>query len=161
MKVRKYRSKDIQKVAKVSKINLNHWVNMGLILPLEDVRGRGRSRLFSHQNLIEALICRELNLLNLGTDVMRRILDGLRGEHPPGRGPSLWEAEAKELEGCYIIISRVFAFKAETGQPWEKGRIWHLTKPKASAEELGRMIQNCVSVIFINIWTLVQEAGGI
>lgn len=73
-----YRSTDIQKIAKVTKMQLVHWSQTGAIVPLEDARGRGSRRLYSRQNLMEALICRELSKFSMETYVMHEVLSMLR-----------------------------------------------------------------------------------
>lgn len=78
--MRMYESKDIQALAGVSKIQLIHWTQIGAIIPYKDERGRGKRRTYSQQNLIETMICRELNKLCVETRVMRELLDWLR-EH--------------------------------------------------------------------------------
>lgn len=73
-----YRSKDIQAIAEVSKMQLVHWTHTKAILPLQDAKGRGGRRVYSYQNLLEALICRELNKFSIQTQVMRDVLNVLR-----------------------------------------------------------------------------------
>ena len=46
-------------------MQLGHWVNVGAIIPLKDDPRRGGVRVFSQQNLIEAMICRELNYFRM------------------------------------------------------------------------------------------------
>jgi uncharacterized protein YdcH (DUF465 family) len=75
---KKYQSKDIQAIAKVSKISLINWTQQGAIIPFEDARGRGKVRLYDYQNLIEAMICRELNKLSIGIRYQLELLDWLR-----------------------------------------------------------------------------------
>lgn len=74
---RTYRSRDIQEFG-ISKIQLVHWVQVGAIIPLKDARGRGGRRVYSYQNLVEALICRELAKYSIETHVMRSLLEVLR-----------------------------------------------------------------------------------
>ena len=73
-----YSSRDIQNYAGITKMQLNHWINVGAIIPYKDNRGRGKVRKFSRQNLIEALICRELSKLYISSHVMEDLLFGLR-----------------------------------------------------------------------------------
>lgn len=73
-----YRSTDIQKIAMVTKMQLVHWTQTGAIIPLEDARGRGSRRVYNRQNLMEALICRELSKFSIETHVMHEVLSMLR-----------------------------------------------------------------------------------
>lgn len=70
-------SKEMQVHARVSKTQLIHWTERGVILPLKDAKGRGGRRVYSHKNLIEAIICRELNKLSVETRLMKDILHWL------------------------------------------------------------------------------------
>jgi len=73
-----YQSKDIQTITKVSKMQLIHWTQQDVILPSVDVRGRGKTRTYDYQNLIEALICRELARLSIGIRLSKELLKWLR-----------------------------------------------------------------------------------
>lgn len=85
-----YRSKDIQRIAQVSKDKLVHWTRIGIIKPVKDAEGRGSSRLYSYRNLIEAMICKELNLFNLDTHMMNVIVNTYL-DAPLWEGNSFWE----------------------------------------------------------------------
>jgi len=76
--MRMYESKDIQNFAGVSKIQLIHWTQTGAIEPYKVDRRRGGKRIYSQQNLIETIICRELNRLCVETKVMKALLNWLR-----------------------------------------------------------------------------------
>lgn len=54
------------------------WTELGIIIPERDARGRGKTRTYNHQNLIEAVICKELNMWRMETLMMHDILDYLR-----------------------------------------------------------------------------------
>jgi len=73
-----YQSKDIQTITKVSKMQLIHWTQQDVILPSVDVRGRGKMRTYDYQNLIEAMICRELARLSIGIRLSKELLKWLR-----------------------------------------------------------------------------------
>jgi DNA-binding transcriptional MerR regulator len=74
------RSKSIQQIAKITKTQLDHWINIRAIKPFEDNRGRGKVRLFSFQNLVETLICRKLNKFGTSGDRIKKVLEYLRRE---------------------------------------------------------------------------------
>ena len=76
--LRRYKSNEIQSLANVSKAQLVLWTKRGCILPFKDPKLRGGHRTYSHRNLIEAMICRELNAYSVETALMREILDWLR-----------------------------------------------------------------------------------
>ena len=75
-----YQSKDVQAIAGISKIQLNHWVNKGAIIPLQDNRGRGKVRHFSFENIVEAFICGELNKYGVSASGIVQVLDSVRKE---------------------------------------------------------------------------------
>jgi len=57
----RFKSREIERMAGVSKIQLVHWINSGAITPLLDDRRRGGVRFFSRENLFEVIICKRLN----------------------------------------------------------------------------------------------------
>jgi hypothetical protein len=59
-------------------MQLIHWTQQDVILPSDDVRGRGKTRTYDYQNLIEALICRELARLSIGIRLSKELLKWLR-----------------------------------------------------------------------------------
>ena len=65
-----FKSSEIQRLANISRIQLVHWVECGAIIPLEDIRGRGKCRIFNKQNLIEAIICRELKAYTIEVNIL-------------------------------------------------------------------------------------------
>ncbi len=73
-----YQSKDIQAYARVSKMQIINWSQQGAILPVADARGRGKIRKYDYRNLIEAMICRELNMLSIGIHYSKEVLSWLR-----------------------------------------------------------------------------------
>jgi DNA-binding transcriptional MerR regulator len=74
----KYRSKDIQKIANISPMQIKHWTNSEVIIPLQRVRGTGRSHIYNDQNLVESLICAELSKYSINLNMMKDILNVLR-----------------------------------------------------------------------------------
>lgn len=108
-----YRSKDIQRIAKISKDKLVHWTRIGIIRPLQDAEGRGARRVYSYRNLIEAMICRELNELHVETQTIRGIIIYMGAPiWPPeseGEKFSFWELLEKYPErvhdaGPFLVI---------------------------------------------------------
>jgi DNA-binding transcriptional MerR regulator len=73
-----YGNKQIQRIAKVTKTQILNWTQRGAIIPLKDSKGRGDRRVYSHQNLLEMMLCRELSRLSVETNVMKQLLSQLR-----------------------------------------------------------------------------------
>lgn len=69
-----YSSSEIQRIAKISKTQAIHWTQTGVITPLQDAHGRGSRRVYSWSNLVEIMICRELNKYNIGRSLMQSII---------------------------------------------------------------------------------------
>lgn len=68
-----YSSSEIQRIAKITKMQAIHWTQTGIIVPLQDAQGRGSRRVYSWENLIEMMICRELNKYGVEKWVMEQI----------------------------------------------------------------------------------------
>ena len=73
-----FTSKEVQRRAKVSRIELVRWVEKKAIVPIEDVRGRGRRRLFSEHNICEAKLAGDLKGAGLDLEFIRHTLSVLR-----------------------------------------------------------------------------------
>jgi len=73
-----YGSGEIQRIAKISRIQAVHWTEQGAVIPAQDARGRGKRRVYDWQNLIEFMICRELNRFTIETHIMTAVLIFLR-----------------------------------------------------------------------------------
>jgi DNA-binding transcriptional MerR regulator len=74
----KYKSADVIKITRVTKVQLNHWINMGAIKPLVDDKRRGGVRYFSKQNLVQAFICKHLNEYGLPVHKIKMALDMIK-----------------------------------------------------------------------------------
>lgn len=107
MKMEKtYSSSEIQRIAKITKMQAIHWTQTGVITPLQDAKGRGSRRIYSWQNLIELMVCRELNKYNVERSLMKRVIDYF--QTPSGRYSSYWDYLAqipKMAQEHYIIIT--------------------------------------------------------
>ena len=73
-----YGSGEIQQIAKITRIQAVHWTEQAAVIPFKDAKGRGGRRVYSWQNLIEFMICRELNRFSIETYIMTAILTWLR-----------------------------------------------------------------------------------
>jgi hypothetical protein len=76
--VKTYSSKEIQKKAHVTASQIKHWTMTGVIEPYKSVQGTGKMHTYDHQNLIEAMICRELSKYSINLNVMKDMLFFLR-----------------------------------------------------------------------------------
>ncbi len=79
-----FTNKQVQEGAQVTKSRLIHWIGNGAIIPLVDASGRGKARQFSFQNLVETIICRELNSFRTEVSTMTQVLTILREETDSG-----------------------------------------------------------------------------
>jgi len=75
-----YHSKMIQQKARISSSQIIHWTRTGVIIPFQTVRGTGRMHVYDHQNLLEAMICRELSQYSINHRIMSEVLDYLKNK---------------------------------------------------------------------------------
>ena len=73
-----YFSKELQKQAGVTDNQIKHWTMTGVIVPHKSVQGTGKMHTYDHQNLIEAMICRELQKYSMNYNLMKDVLSCLR-----------------------------------------------------------------------------------
>lgn len=104
---RTYHSQAIQKKARVSAIQIGHWTKTGIIIPVKTAKGTGKMHVYGHQNLIEAMICRELSQYSINYGVMREVLDFLRGKQ------WLFDIYSTDINLSKLLIM-------ETGPEWDE-----------------------------------------
>jgi len=100
-----YSSSEIQRIAKITKMQAIHWTQTEIITPFEDARGRGSRRVYSWENLIEMMVCRELNRYNIERFLMKT---GINVFNKPFRNcSSYWEylKENPKTDIFYLVIS--------------------------------------------------------
>lgn len=71
---RTFKLNEITKLFDIKRHFVIHLVEMGIITPLFDVRGRGKSRIYSYKNLLEIGIFIYLTHLRLSYEIARYIL---------------------------------------------------------------------------------------
>ena len=100
-----YSSSEIQRIAKITKIQAIHWTQTGVINPLQDAQGRGSRRVYSWGNLIEMMICRELNRYNVERVLMKDIIYDLN--RPYSEFKNYWDflKQNPKTDYLYLVIS--------------------------------------------------------
>lgn len=158
--MKEYTAAEIQKLAKVTKRQLIHWVETSAIIPLEDDRRRGGKRRFNQQNLIEALICRELNDYRLPSVMFFQAVGGLRGKawKLKDKRVSFWDTLPHREEMPFLII-RHLEVKV-SGRPKSAKDIASVVVP-ATEKNLAKELSVFPSSIVVNLPELIREAGGI
>lgn len=185
--IKKYHSKAIQKKARVSAIQISHWTKTGVIVPATAVKGTGKMHVFDHQNLIEAMICRELSQYSINIGVMREVLDflrvkkwlfdiGLAMDHPKtetisdGVVTGTLKSTLKSAEK-HLTIWEFFRLYPQTGMIflllWKDSTSIELPEPKKDeynmhliTRKVLDIVQRCPSAIVINPTLLLSEAGS-
>ena len=89
------KSKQIQEAAGVSRLQVVRWVDAGVLIPLEDAKGRGGRREFSQRNIREAALAGALHKRGIGLGTIKEIMGFLR------RSPDWLEKEDLALRERY------------------------------------------------------------
>jgi hypothetical protein len=155
MSEEKYQTTRIQRGAHVPKAELNHWINAGIIEPLRNERGRGKSRIFSFQNLLEILVCRELWLLHLPPRVYGPTLAEIGKENG-------WQRMNQEGSELFLVVGQFGReIKSESGaysrKIYYEGELVDAKKPDA----MGKAIKARLTAMSINLSSLAIEARGV
>ena len=157
-----YRSKDIQIKAGVTRMQLIRWVEVGAIEPFKDVRQRGKSRIFSYQNLVEAMICKELNRFRVETYTMKRVLNMMRDRRDLDLS-SYWDeldSEKIDLEDTYLRISEpANAPVKHSSNSTDSFADANITVGWGTKDQLSKDMGNYVTSIIINISNLLRKAN--
>jgi len=77
---KEFRSKEICEKSGATRTQLSPWVAAGAIVPLIDDPRRGGVRIYSRQNLVEAMICKELANYSLPVRSIAEILKTMRNK---------------------------------------------------------------------------------
>lgn len=93
MEERTFKLNEIVKIFDVKQHFVINLVQTGIIKPLKNARGRGKSRHYSYVNLIEIGVFIHLNQLNLSYAMATRILNSLH---------DIWEVDPKTIS--YICV---------------------------------------------------------
>ena len=177
-------------MAKISKMQIIHWSQIGAVVPFKDAKGRGARRVYSWQNLLEILICRELNKLTVEAHVMAIVLHWLRNSYDPD---TLITLPKKAKPQASRKSSHTFKFSGVIKDPrsyWEMLQekpdtkhvylfLYTLEKPEIHPEgywtdepekywmagvtevkDVGPLASTKKSIVFINIRKLIEEVEG-
>ena len=164
MENRKYGSTEIQRLTGLSKMQVVHLTQTGVVEPFQDARGRGRRRVYSWENLIEFLICREGIKLRVENRVLGVLLHMLRlkkgyafllgNEYSPlkMRDLSFWELIKHEPEArnLYLVLKTEPAAKNDLECTFKAGL--------CTKFEIEKMLDNEHSFITINLNKIIDEA---
>jgi DNA-binding transcriptional MerR regulator len=152
-----YSSKEIQELAGVSKIQLIHWIDIGAIVPWKEDRRRGGKRLFNQQNLIEVLICRELNNFRLPGYLFKVVLDDLRTSD---QGISWKKIRTERAKNPFLLIAPWNAFKEVNGQLQEVKESGYLIRCEPQ-DKITDFLKPARSCVLLNLNLLIDEAEGL
>ena len=72
-----FKLSEITRILRIKKHFVIHLVEMGIVKPLLDVKGRGKSRVYSYRNLIEIGIFVHLTQSALPYEIVRRVTNKL------------------------------------------------------------------------------------
>jgi len=165
-----YGSTELQRLAKVSKMQAIHWTQVGAVIPYQDAKGRGSRRVYSWQNLIEMMICRELNRFTIETHVMVIVLLYLRNYYAPDQAvylPNVPPPPGAQISFDLIMkgarsfwdmledepnTDHVYLYVHPSEKPdsrWAAG-VW-------DRKTVARVLEIMQSIIVINIRELIKE----
>lgn len=149
-----YTSKEIQERAKVTARQLIHWCEVGVIAPHIDDRRRGGARKFSQRNLLQVLICRELNKHRLPTLLFRSVMFFLELTR-------FWEAlpQLKEIPWLVCPPIEIVSQQQIAGKQKEDRQLT-LGMSMKRKDELADALSVSPSAIVVNLPALVKEAEG-
>jgi DNA-binding transcriptional MerR regulator len=158
--MRTYRTMEIQELTGVPKDQIVYWARTNVFEPYEDVRGRGKSRQYSWENLIEIMICRELNRVGIGPELMAKILSHLRNEeflyyvnvseNETGRC-SFWQHLKRKPETKLAFLT--LNYEAESAEASYRVCDRHILSKQFV--EVGEF----KTLVAINIQALIEEVG--
>ena len=163
--MKKYKAAEIIEITGITKMQLNHWINMLAIEPHYDDRRRGGVRYFSQQNLVEAFICKNLNELRLPVQAISGALQTIRGQKSIG-GKSFFEAYTAnpKMENYFLLILSLARGPVPKNLSDKFKRNFHrIVRPTVvcPAKELSVWFSKFPTAVVVNLNQIMQEAGGL
>jgi DNA-binding transcriptional MerR regulator len=151
-----YQSREVQRMAKVSRIQLIHWTETGAIIPAQDAQGRGGRRIYSHSNLIETIICRELNRYSIPVQYIKHIMDLFREQRYLEKLKDVWdEIKRDPTQAFFLVVTRML------NAP-EKSFLVGMKEASVIQKHLTTFVPRHGSTsILVNLWSIIKEAGGV
>jgi DNA-binding transcriptional MerR regulator len=171
--MQRYKATEIIELTGTTKMQLNHWINMGAIKPAEDDSRRGGVRYFSEENLFEALVCKCLNDHGLPVQVITAIIFSISNPAPHRKGKSFFETFKSNTKlGDYFLIAAHLTFysknKSRKGfmlsnqkmPEREKKKIYDLSRyiEICLAEKLAENLSKYPTAIVVNLTSIAKEA---
>ena len=150
-----YFLRDIQRIGKVPKDKLQYWIRLKIIEPYVDQKGRGKQREFSHQNLIEAMVCRDLSSLHVDPTVMGHAI-GMLNTHT-------WKINGKKY--CFMKETLKNSKLVPEKKPFliiVMQRYQNVYVPGyyiENEDKLTGYLSNYTGVIVVNLARIVEEAN--
>jgi len=170
--MQRYKAAEIIELTGITKMQLNHWINMGVIRPAEDDSRRGGVRYFSKENLFEALVCKYLNAHRLPVQAISGVVLSISNPAPIRKGKSFFKTFKDNQElGDYFLIVAHHTFYAKKGikdflsskqeisehdkkEIYNKSRIYE----GCTADELSENISKYPTAIVISLTSIAREA---
>ncbi len=153
MKDTHYSAAEVQRIARVKKSSLKNWITAGAIKPLHDARGRGKRRKFSHNNVLDVMVCRELSLFGFPPKVFPLILYLIEKE-------SAWEKISEDPLTFYFLVVPLWrSIDVKTGVYTSAMPVPKLL-PAQAPEDLGHVVSESITTLTINLTQLAKDAGA-
>jgi DNA-binding transcriptional MerR regulator len=168
----RYKATEIIALTGITKMQLNHWINMGAILPAEDDRRRGGVRYFSEENLFEALVCKFLNEHGLPVQLITSIVHCIRNPAPHRKQQSFFKTFKinQKMEDSFLIAAH-FTFYTRNGKRKdflsanqelpenEKKRVYDLSRyiEICPAAKLAENLLKYPTAIVVNLTSIANE----
>jgi len=92
-----YTHTEVLRKTGLQKDQINNLIAAGVIRPFLDRRGRGSSRRFSHRNVLDLLLCRELYVFGIRPATMREILRLIEATEA-------WQRAAEKKSGLFLAL---------------------------------------------------------
>ena len=75
-----YTSSEVREILDISQRKLTHFAEKGLIVPVTEAKGAGSKRQYNYFNLLEFSLCGMLFEMELGIQLVKRILSDIRND---------------------------------------------------------------------------------
>jgi len=101
---KEFRAKEICELTGATKSQLSPWVSAGAIKPLKDDPRRGGVRIYSRQNLMEAMICKELANYSLPVRTIAETIVSMKEEKYFIQDINAWQKLKKDPDMLLVLV---------------------------------------------------------
>jgi len=165
---KEFRAKEICELSGATKSQLSPWVAAGAIKPLRDDPRRGGVRIYSIENLVEAMICKELANYSLPVRTIAETIVTMKEDIYYSPAMTGWQKMKKDPDMLLVLVQTGAAatnpippdlFKILFPGRSQTGKNAAYTVSVLTKEHFVEIIKHYSSAIVVDLKKIIKRAG--